>query len=436
MIAINCVFVLAERAFFTTLAAAIIQTLNRGATKMPIITVRKCPKVYILETHRSRTPETTLRFVEEMKDVLGMLAFQDATDTDRLNIPVFLCNRTRPDQSSTSHTGKGVSPIQAQVSLTMESIERYSSEYRDEYAGKLIKGSYNQLRRKFDILDPRSLILSSMNDYSHDREIFWTWGTDLVSEADILVPACAVYHPFHLDDTFLITTHTNGIAAGNTMEEAIVHGTAEIIERDAWSIAQYNRTFADALFVEDTAANGFIVDVIAKYEQAEIEIVAKDITSDVGVPVVAAFSRDLHHEAMVPIDGFGAHLDPKVAAVRALLEIATTRALFFRKYGLERMQDSLPPYYWEEEDDPRFCALQQKSLGAIPAEFTDDIAADIRLMTAKLCSRGLDKVIAVDLTRPDIGVPTVRMIVPGMEATCFDRSRKGERLLNVSAEGL
>ena len=114
--------------------------------------------------------------------------------------------------------------------------------------------------------------------------------------------------------------------------------------------------------------------------------------------------------------------------------IATTRALFFRKFGLEGMQDSLPHYFSEEADDPRFCAFHQKSLGEIPSEFTDDIAEDIRLIISKLCGKGLDKVIAVDLTRPDIGVPTVRMIVPGMEATCFDRSRKGERLLNSFPE--
>ncbi len=401
---------------------------------MPTITIRECPKVYILETHRSKTPESTLKFVEDMKDALGMLDLHDATDVERLQIPVFLCNRIRPDRSETSHTGKGVSAIQARVSLTMESIERYSSEYRDEYAGTLVKGAYNRLRDQYNVLDPLSLILSSRSDYDHDREIFWVWGTDLVASEDILVPACAVYHPFHLEDTFLMETHTNGIAAGNTLEEAIIHGTAEVIERDAWSIAQYNRTFADALSVEDTPGNAFIIDIINRYEHAEIEIVAKDITSDIGVPVVAAFSRDLRHEGMIPVDGFGAHLDPRVAAVRALLEIATTRALFLAKYGLERMQDSLPHYYREDDEDPRFYAFHQKGLGEIPSDFTGDIAADIRLMIAKLCRQGLDKVVAVDLTRPDIGIPTVRMIVPGMEAMCFDRSRKGERLMNALPE--
>ena len=402
---------------------------------MPRVTIKKCPKVYMLETHRSKTPDSTLKFVENMKDTLEMLNFQNATKLDRIGIPVFLCNRIRPDNSRTSHTGKGVSAIQAQVSLTMESIERFSSEYRDDYAPLLIKGCYADLKKHHTVLNPESLILSMMNDYRHDREIYWMWGTDLLRQEDILVPACTVYHPFHLDDVFMINTHTNGIATGNTMEEAVVHGLAEVIERDAWSIVQYNRHYRDALFVEDGADSHFIIDIIDSYEKAEVEIVAKDITSDIGVPVIAAFSRDMVHETMVPIDGFGAHLDPKVAMVRALLEIATTRALFIDKYGIEGMQESMCAYYREEDEtDPRFYASDRKNLSDIAVEYTDDIYDDIQILMMKLEARGLDRVIAVDLTRPDLGIPTVRMVVPGAEASCFDKSRRGERLMNTFQE--
>ncbi len=399
---------------------------------MPALTLKKCPKVYMLETHRSKTPDSTLRFVENMKDMLEMIDLQDATSLDRLGIPVFLCHRIRPDDSRTSHTGKGVSAIQAQVSLTMESIERFCSEYRSEYSSRLIKGSYASLKKKHNTLDPQSLILSVLNDYRPDGEIHWVWGTDILRQEEILVPACTVYHPFHLDEFFLINTHTNGIASGNTLEEAVIHGLAEVIERDAWSIAQYNRHFREALSVEDGAETRFIVDVIERYDEADIEIVAKNITSDVGVPVIAAFSRDLVHDNMIPIDGFGAHIDPKVAMIRSILEIATTRALFMLKFGLGGMNESMSGYFREEdENDPRFYASELKKLSDMQSDYTEDIYEDILIMTGKLQKCGLDRVIAVDLTRPDVGIPTVRVIVPGMEGTCFDRSRRGDRLLNV-----
>ena len=284
------------------------------------------------------------------------------------------------------------------------------------------------MRRRFSVLDPETLILSCDSDYNRDREINWVWGYDLLREEEILVPACAVYHPYHEDRTLLFTTHTNGIAAGNTMEEAVIHGLAEVIERDAWSIARYTSSFTDALFIENRPENQFIIEIFGKLEAADIEIVAKDITSDIGVPVIAAFSRDLIHRRMLPIDGLGAHLDSRVAMVRALLEITTTRALFLQKHGLEGMQGS-PLYLGDGDDgqDPRFYAYGQKSLSELEVGYSQDILMDIRSIMKRLSSRGLTRVIAVNLTREDVGIPTVRMIVPGMETYCFDDTRVGER---------
>ena len=352
---------------------------------MAKISLKACPKVYILETHRSKTPDSTLQFIQKVKETAGMLSFRNASEVDRIGIPVFTCDRIRPDGSKTSHTGKGVSPIQAQVSITMEAIERYCSEFRDEYATKLVRGSYALLKGNFNVLDPQEMILSRMSNYQSDKEIDWIWGHDLSSDENILVPACAVYHPFQQDGVFLFSTHTNGIAAGNTYEEAVIHGLAELIERDAWSIARYTHHFTDALFMEDEPENQFIIDVLGQFEKAEIEIVTKDLTTDINVPVVAAFSRDLVYREMVPIDGFGAHLDPRVAMVRALLEIATTRALFLQKYGLEGMCETSPMYLQGEgyEDDPRFYAYHQKSLRELDRGYSDDILQDVIHVLAK-----------------------------------------------------
>ena len=173
---------------------------------MAKIVLNKCPKAYILETHRSKSPEATHKFIEGMKETLGMKEFREATDLDRLGIPVFTCHRVRPDNSKTDHTGKGISRIQAQVSLTMESAERYSSEFRDEYMKDLIKGSYNALRKKYNTLNPEELIIPRFSSYNHDMDLHWMWGFDLVTESDMLIPACTVYHPYHLDNPSLLNT--------------------------------------------------------------------------------------------------------------------------------------------------------------------------------------------------------------------------------------
>jgi putative methanogenesis marker protein 1 len=395
--------------------------------------LKECPKAYIRETHRSKSPEETHTFVEGMKEILGMKKFREATDLDRIGIPVFTCHRIRPDNSSTDHTGKGLSRTQAQVSLTMESAERYSSEFTNEYMHDLVKGSYNALKKKHAVLNPEELILPQFSRYNHDTDIHWTWGYDLVTNASILIPACSVYHPFHLDDAPLLSTHTNGIAAGNAMEEAVSHALAEVIERDAWSINQFTEEAYDALFIEDHKEHEFIIDIVKKFVTAEIEIVAKDITSDIGVPVIAAFSKDLIYKKIIPIDGFGAHLDPKVAMTRALLELATTRGLFIQKNGIESFRQNYLDDAAAENDqnDHRFYAYQQKGLAELTSEYSDDILQDIHIMMNKLMDRGFDKIIAVNLTRQDIGIPTVRMIVPGMEVYCFDNMRIGKRLLDA-----
>jgi putative methanogenesis marker protein 1 len=401
---------------------------------MAEIKLNPCPKVYILETHRSKSPADTLLFIDGMKETLGMKSFQDATHLDRIGLPVFTCFRIRPDQSKTWHTGKGFTAVQAQVSLTMEGIERYCSEFRDEYRGRLVLDSYNNLKKKdLAVLDPAALILPQFSQYTPDDVFYWVSGYDLIGREEILTPACTVYHPFHLDDKPVINTHTDGIASGNTMEEAVFHGLMEVIERDAWSIAKFSGDASDAITIEDRPENQFLLDIVDKFNRANIEIVAKDITSDIGIPVIAAFSQDLEQESMIPIDGFGAHLDPKVAMARALTEVATTRALFIQKYGFDGLRDELPTYYFMDSagEDFRFYAHAEIPLADMEVGYHDDLMEDIKKSAGILQSRGHERLIVVDLTRPDVGLPTVRVIVPGMEAFCFDRTRKGPRLLQV-----
>jgi thioglycine synthase len=396
---------------------------------MPGITLQQCPKVYILETHRSKAPESTLQFIENTKELVGIKSLRNVTELDRIGLPVFTCDRIRPDGSKTSHTGKGISNTQALVSLMMEAIERYCSEFRKEYLDGLIQGSYQQLSGAYHVLDPQQLILPSFSDFGPEAGLHWVWGFDLNARKEILVPASAVYHPFSLDEKSPVRTHTNGLASGNTMEEAIFHGMTEVIERDAWSIAKFNDEMNAALVVEDGSEHRFIMDLIRKFEDAAVEVTARDLTTDIGVPVVAAFSQDTVYPNLMPFDGFGAHLDPRVAMARALLELATTRAFFIQKHGIESLQETIPYYYREADlEDPRFYAHEWRRLGEMRSQYSADILEDIQTLLNKLERCGLGQTIVVDLTRSDVDIPVVRVIIPGMEVYCFDKERKGQRL--------
>ncbi|HPN08725.1 MAG TPA: YcaO-like family protein [Syntrophales bacterium] len=391
--------------------------------------LRSCPKKYILDTHRSRTPEETLAFIATMKEALGMEDFRDATAGDRIGLPVFTCSRIRPDASRTYHTGKGLTRVQAQVSLTMEAIERYSSEYRDCDRNRLIKGSFRELSAGCRVLHPERLILPKFNDFREDVSYHWVEGFDLDSGEAILVPACSVYHPFGLDDPELMATHTNGVAAGNTMEEAVLHGLLEVIERDAWSIVKFGRLAAESVSIEDVPENDFLLSIAGKLRDAEIDVALMDYTLDLGIPVITAKAHDLAIDMLMPMEGFGAHLDPKAAASRALMEVATTRGLLFQQHGVGRLIEARPLYLFEAfagdvlGDDPPTKSLSELAIG-----YSDDILADILSVSARLREHGLSQVIVINLTRDEIQIPTARVIIPGMEVYGFDPTRVGERL--------
>jgi ribosomal protein S12 methylthiotransferase accessory factor len=321
----------------------------------------------------------------------------------------------------------------------MEAIERYSAEFSPEDINKLVKGSYNNLRNDRNVLDPPELLLSQFTAYNHNDDLYWVRGYDLAKNEDILVPACSVYHPFDLDDNFLRATDTNGLASGNTVEEAVFHGLTELIERDAWSIAKFTRELTDAIVVDDQPDTQFIIDLIQKFQSADIQIAAKDITSDIGVPVIAVFAQDLIYEGMMLLNGFGAHLDPKAALARAILEAAQARVMHIQKFGPGGSRDWVPPYLQSEEEEseyePWLYAYEQKNLSELEVGYSQDILEDIEAVIAKLQANGLQKIIAVDLTRPEIGIPVVRSIVPGLEVYCFDKTRMGGRLFKSLSEG-
>jgi ribosomal protein S12 methylthiotransferase accessory factor len=162
----------------------------------------------------------------------------------------------------------------------------------------------------------------------------------------------------------------------------------------------------------------------------------KDITSDIGIPTCAAVSDDtrLKDPALLTI-GMGTHTSARISVLRALTEVAqsrltqihgaredTTVADFRRKMGYERTR-RINKYWFDAPLEVPFSSM---------ASFdSDDFLTDIRYVCERLNGAGLDRVIVVDLTRPEIGVPVVRVVVPGLEVFAMDQERSGERCRNA-----
>ncbi len=394
--------------------------------------LKSCTKKYKKDTHRAVPPEETLSRIESKMATAGITRVADITDLDRIGIPVFSSIRPTADDGAISvYNGKGATPAEARVSAMMEGIERYSAEVHDR---ELVTGRFSELGSCGNALNPDELILPQSTD--PDQSIQWINGYDLVNDEEILVPASAVFHPLPLskDHATLFRTNTNGLASGNELEEAIFHGLSEVIERDAWSLVEASRNTGPNIISPD---NGMVGDLMDRFSDAEVSVQIRDMTSDIGIPTFAAVSDDLllKDPALLTI-GMGTHTNAYVAMLRAITEVAqsrltqihgaredTTVAEFRTKIGYERTK-RINRHWFGASDGT---GEGDRDFDSITSFESDDFLDDIGYMIRNLEGAGMDRAIVVDLTRSEIDVPVVRVIVPGLEVYAMDSERIGTR---------
>ncbi len=376
---------------------------------------------------------------------IGVTRLADVTGLDHVGIPVWAAVRPVPDHSAISvQNGKGPTRMQAKAGALMESIEHYCCErppHEPEYA------SYSALRRKANAVDPQSLILDPKAGYRETLPLEWLRGTNLNSGEQVWVPACAVLKPRpHDRGVAVFRGSTNGLASGNTIEEAVCHGLAEVIERDAWTLAivrgmlrprisllataiSAGRTF-DPAAVQEANPDGHLFPMIdvdtlpdvalrlaRRFVSAGIRVVIRDITSDLEVPAFVAAGWETHGLGRIHFhSGLGAHPDGRVAVTRALTELAQSRLTVFQ--GVREDIDRIARRDGDADRPSQSLWLANgplKPFDAVPTFRSHDILQDIRHMSRRIQSAGLQQVIAVDLTRADVGLPVVKVVVPGLE---------------------
>jgi ribosomal protein S12 methylthiotransferase accessory factor len=277
---------------------------------------------------------------------------------------------------------------------------------------------------------------------------------------EVLVPAELAlykYTPTVQINSAFMYSHTNGLASGNVIEESICHALCELIERDAVSIAELcassipyniletikslNQNLADLdEFVDDSTIfpdvdirNDFNAN---KFSDAGISLLVKDITqTDIGIPTFIASSIEwITHDYGYFALGSGTHPDASIALARAIAEVSQTRAA-----NIQGARDDLKKIRYNESDGLvrrkwQFMTSSTMTnrdhtvnLSNIPSFKNDDILDDINLITRGLKRAGLKRAIIVDLTQPEIGVPVVRAIVPGLETFEVTKSIMGGR---------
>ncbi len=396
---------------------------------MAKIELHRALKQYYTDTHRVMPPAQTLERVQSAIPEIGITRIADIAGLDRVGLPVFSAIRPTAATGAISvYAGKGTTASEARVSVIMEAAERFSAEVENAPEA-LVYGSYEELASNHLILNPTELILPG--PLASNTSIEWYPAWDLVQDEEVLVPANAVFHPYTPQKSKwqLFRSNTNGLAAGNVIEEAIFHGLMEVVERDAVSIAEATRTPG----LELTPGHDVVGDVMQKFESNDILVRLWWLPTDTGIPTVVAVSDDMRlRDAALLIMGAGSHTDPKIAALRALTEVAQSRATqihgaredtdresIARRIGYERMKRLNK--HWFAESPPTITFDDVENLS------TRSLGDDIKVTLDRL-QRVVEKVIVVDITTEALTLPAVRVIIPGFEVFFLDKERRGKRI--------
>lgn len=394
---------------------------------------KEVPVKYFGCTHRAIPPKITIKNVEWKLKRAGVTRIAEITHLDRLGIPVYSAIRPGAAEGAVSiYAGKGATKNQAKASAMMEAFERYSAEINKADTDKFERGTFPE---KENALDPETLILPSLPFEVEKTPLDWIKSIEITNDQEYLVPANAVYHPYiPPSGSSLFKSNTNGLASGNRIEEAVYHGITEVVERDAWSIFEAKKEPKSELNCEGIE-NPLIKDMLAKFTKAGVDVKLLDLTADVKITTIAAVSDDtvLKDPALLSL-GVGTHLNPEVAVIRALTEVAqsratqihgtredTTRAVFMRKAGYDRMKRINKHWFSDSHKLIDISQIKDKS----KATFKEDIETCINILGKK----GFRKIYYVDLTRSEVEIPVTRVIIPGMEVYSVDMERRGKRLV-------
>jgi len=380
---------------------------------------------------------------------------------DRLYIPNYSVFLPGTQDSIWVYSGKGTTKKNAKASGLMESIERYCS-LSNNYSGDYITGTYSQLSKTYQkVIHPDEVMEPVSSGYDIRSSIIdYVKGYDLQNKMEILVPAqlaLSKYSAKATSSSAFLYSHTNGLASGNVMEEAVCHALYEVIERDAVSIADLCSSsipftllkrknalsVPEEKYIDDSSIfqevdisdgiNGFkpLKFLIQQFKEANLRILIKDITQkDIGVPTfVASCVEWVSSNYGYFAKGYGTHLDARIALIRAITELSQTRA-----GNIQGARDDLRKIKYKENDEiykRKWEFMPTSSSTSSPSKFgkrsnsvlfsevetcvQKDLLDDIKFILNRLKKAGLKRAIIVNLTNPNLGVPVVRAIVPGLE---------------------
>jgi len=380
------------------------------------------PKVFRSGTDRIVPPEVTLRRAWDRRREMGITRLANITGLDDIGLPVYMA--CRPNSKSLSVTqGKGATVGAAKASAIMEAVESFHAETIDL---PLLLGTWRDIARRYPVAPLEQLPLIKTASPDLDCPMLWIEAADWMSGEPLYVP----YDMVHLDLTYqtrlgrgLFDVTSNGLASGNHLIEAVNHGICELLERDAmalWFHAPARRRQESAVNL-DSVSDDVCRSALELLDAASIPVRVWDTTADHGIPSYLCMISDQQEQwqGLYAASGMGCHPRREVALHRAISEAIQSRLTI-----IAGARDDVGPADYRRLMTTRVlqAALDVTTAGpatrdfhATPTHDNDFVEADNDLLLSRLRDVGLRQVAVVDLTRPDIGIPVARVIIPSLE---------------------
>ncbi len=372
------------------------------------------PAIDLGGSYRTRTAEATLAELAPRLAGLGITRCANVTGLDRLGIPVYCAIRPEAQLLQIAN-GKGLLDSHAQVSALMESIEHLHAELPPAMLRSTSVASLRAGGEPF--VEPAAMpsFVGGVH-YTDDTLQDWLPGRHLVTGEVSWLPASA----FWIGEPQLTTFSSNGLASGNTVDEAVVHGLLEVLERDA--LASFSgggmsqARLVPSTIIPATISDDRVLDLIERVRAAGVELVLMRIESRVPIHTMWAVLLEPHSPlACTRVNmGHGAHLNPATAAIRAITEAAQSRLTFIHgaredldasSYDHDRHHERLLAFFGRLAPSLHWATLTNRATG--------DVAADRALLTDLIARSGFGGTFVVDLTHADIGICVTKVVVLG-----------------------
>lgn len=365
-------------------------------------------------TDRLYPAAETLRRVWPYLSDHGITRVARQTGLDRIGIPCWAAFRPN-SRNLAGAQGKGLTDASACISATMEALEGAVAEipvgHRRSCSAQTLdtegQGWFNPERW-----------LPYETAFDTSRSITWIEGHDIQSGAALWLPLDIIDMDGERSDLPGVCKNTNGLASGNSIDEASFHALCELVERDATTLWSFipedaaHRTSIDPAAFADPVIDALIAQIAA----SRMTIRLFDQTSDLGIPVIMAVLGPADRIGFVGelevTAGYGAHPVAPRAAIRAITEAAQSRVT-----SIAASRDDIHSAAFDQAaSDVNLRLLDATPAVAVPSGLPmGTILPDLLEVMRAVLARGQVSATSVTLSDPDHPYAVVKILSADLE---------------------